>query len=171
MSYWRIVQPLKIASFITDKTFADVTDNTILNYFRKEFSKHSNRYSKEQLELCDFLNEEFSKSVTNDFEYLITASIVDDVLNVCGFDGVIYPSVRTQGVGGVNLVLSFGVANQLAFDGLHETLFLKNADKSYLTITKALDENWKSRKIQSPNLNQILNNWGVSDIHDLPLRL
>lgn len=73
-----------------------------LPYYKKVWSK----------QLDDFLSKEFSKQITNNFEYKISAAFSSYMFNR-GIQGIIYPSVQTNGAG-LNIALEKSVVdNQL----------------------------------------------------------
>lgn len=71
-----------------------------INYVKnaKEFYKHHFTFIDAPLgltEYSNFVTEEFSKPVTDDFEYIISANIAERMMNASNLDGIMYPSVRT----------------------------------------------------------------------------
>lgn len=139
-SFWKIKQPLKVASFVIDKTYPEVTNNEILNGLRNEYKKNKSIYTQDLIEFGEFINEEFCKPVSDDYDYLITASISDVIFNEFGYDGILYPSVKTRGNAGVNLALAPDVARtNLSMYGIIELEYHKCGKYSSLNIINVLD--------------------------------
>ena len=59
-----------------------------------------------------YISDEFSKKITNNNEYLITATITKDIIENRGIDGIIYPSVRMNGQAGLNIAISPSATNK-----------------------------------------------------------
>ena len=54
-------------------------------------------------DLIRFISNEFSKIVTDNKEYLISATISSDIINNTEIDGIIFPSVQLGGQAGLNI--------------------------------------------------------------------
>ena len=137
ISHWVVRKPLRVCSFITDTTYTAVSDNELLNQMRDAFIRnHYRNNSTETIKMVSrFIGDEFSKTINDSFEYLISATIASDFINDLGFDGVVYPSVKLGGQAGLNIALSpQAVDTKLSFiRTLVQTLY-KHRDKSFVRI-------------------------------------
>ena len=61
LSYWNVIKPFRVVSFIADSTFPQVHDNKLLNELRDVFNGSSFTYQEK--ELIRFISNEFSKVV------------------------------------------------------------------------------------------------------------
>ena len=116
------------------------------------------------------MSEEFSKVVSDNNEYLITASLTTDIINNIDVDGIIYPSVQLSGQAGLNIALSPKAAdNKLRFIRTVGQALYKNRDKSIIRIEYANNENGQV----IPHLNipdeYILQKLNIRHLDDLPL--
>lgn len=68
-------------------------------------------FTNQEKNLIRFISDEFSKIVTDNREYLITATISSDIISKTKTDGIIFPSVQLGGQGGLNIVLSPNAVN------------------------------------------------------------
>ena len=168
LSYWEVVKPISVVSFITDSTFPKVQNNKLLSDLRNTFNNMS--LTSQEKNLIRFISDEFSKIVTDNREYLITATISSDIINKTKTDGIIFPSVQLGGQGGLNIALSPNAVNsKLRFiRTLGQTLY-KNKDKSLIRIEKYTEKNSKTH-IKYQFSNQILlDELNIKDVNELPL--
>lgn len=172
ISHWVVEEPLRVCSFITDTTYTAVSNNELLNQMREAFIRiHQRNNSAETIKMVSrFISDEFSKTINDSSEYLISATIASDFINNLGFDGVIYPSVKLGGQAGLNIALSpQAVDTKLSFRRtLVQTLY-KNGDKIFVRIESA-NEDGISTKILHVSDNEVAKIIGIDDIYCLQIR-
>lgn len=165
VSYWEVEKPLKVASFITDKTFPDVQNNVSLNKLRNSFKEKCKdpNVNLSDIEIARFISTEYTKKVNTDvpYEYLISATLSDIIINEFGYDAVVFPSVQFNGKAGLNIAISPNVVdNKLLFMGTSQEVLYKNKDKS---IVRKENE----KMIQFPD-SIIEKELGIDSIKSLP---
>lgn len=94
---------MRIVPFIADLTFPEVQNNKLLNDLRGAFK--NSLFTVQEKDLIRFISNEFSKVVTDNKEYLISATISSDIINNIDIDGVIPPSAQLGGQAGLNIAL------------------------------------------------------------------
>ena len=97
---WTNTKDLNLAAIVYNEQFSKKNPKTEFLY--KAFNQHAknigNLYEK-SLIVTDFLATEFAKdNIHNHFDYMIS-SIFSEISVEKGFDGILYPSVRTIGQG------------------------------------------------------------------------
>lgn len=154
ISYWEVVKPLNVISFISDTIYPDVHDNALLTDLRNVFKSEIESASEEDKDLFRFISAEFSKVVKDQSEYLISATIATMILkNIPDIDGILYPSVQLGGQAGLNIALSPKATNKkLRFIRIIDNTLYKNKDKSFIRMEKITNRNDKTKEIyQIPN--------------------
>lgn len=171
LSYWKIKEPLKVFSLITDTTFPNVQDNKLLNMMRKAFLLVHKNSSLEEKALAHFISDDFSKNVVDDYEYMFSATLTSEIIADMGFDGVVYPSVRLSGQAGLNIALKPSVADtKLDFIQVVEQVLYKNKDHSINRIENVTPKGQTTKaQIQFPD-GIILKQLGIISLEDLPIR-
>jgi hypothetical protein len=171
LSYWKIREPLKVFSLITDTTFPNVQDNKLLNLMRDNYLKIHKDSSDYEKKLAHFISDDFSKPVFNDKEYMISATLTTEIIADMGFDGVVYPSVRLSGQAGLNIALKPSVADaKLDFIQVAEQVFYKNGDHSINRIENVTPKGQITKnQIQFPD-RVIQERLGIYSLDDLPIR-
>lgn len=170
VSYWEVIKPLNVASFITDSTFINCNNNTMLTDIRDNFQlKMKQKLTLEELNLLNFISQDFGKFVdfNNNHEYLISATITTDIITKMGLDGVIYPSVKLSGQGGLNIALTTKATDEkLRFKKVIKQTLYKNKDLSYICFESITEKDKTTiiEDISDLKLNELL---GGIDINDL----
>lgn len=168
LSYWEVIKPLRVVSFIADSTFPEVQNNKLLNDLRDVFKKLL--FTDQEKNLIRFISNEFSKVVTDNKEYLISATISSDIINNTEIDGIIFPSVQLGGQAGVNIALSTKAVNsKLRFIRTIDHTLYKNRDKSLLRMEKVTENKGKTNDFNQFNNQIILNELNIKSIKELPL--
>jgi len=99
-SKWEVTSDIRMVAVLQHKDFFDASSHTrkIVGDFNKFVEQHP-EHKEPSLLVSDYLAAEFGKEQTPfDYQYLISA-IYTEYLIRCGFDGVLYPSVRVGGQG------------------------------------------------------------------------
>ena len=106
LSKWVLKRPIKVGVIVNDTIFEGL-DNQLLRDAKEVYKQHCTFIDAPLglTEYSNFVTEEFSKPVNDDFEYMISANIAERMMNATNLDGIMYPSVRTGGYGGMNVAL------------------------------------------------------------------
>lgn len=99
---WEVVEQLSLATIIDTTKNYDEPYLTKLSDKCKEFLNDVPADIKENtINWLTYFTYEFSKEVSNgnNHDYLISAKFTEKFVNTTGYDGVIYPSVQTNGYG------------------------------------------------------------------------
>ena len=105
LGYWKIIKPLKCFALAGAERFHN--KNIDLKNLYQKFIIFINENNRQDLKpFYDFISTEFAKPIDdNDLEYKLSANFADLIVGK-GFDGVIYPSVKTNGESGYNIALT-----------------------------------------------------------------
>lgn len=136
LSKWCLKRDIHLGVIVNDKIF-EGKSNVLLNDAKNAY-KHHFTFVDAPLgltEYCDFVTEEFSKPVSQDYEYMISAIIAERMMNASGLDGIIYPSVRTKGVGGMNVALKKSCVDEaLVLEQVAVMEYVQNEDDGHSKI-------------------------------------
>ena len=175
-SRWINKEPLNALSFVTDETFPDVKDNKLLKELREQYVRNKRNLSEEQIRLSRLINHEFTKTVDDSREYLISASIAHDIFykiessNGVGFDAIIYPSVPVRGEGGLNVIIRPDVVDRcLFFTHRVELSHFKNKKEMLLKIDRIYSNNCKLLEKRKYDENVLCGQLNISNIKELPV--
>ena len=172
ISHWEVIKPLRLISFITSTTFKNVTDNPLLNQLRELHQKYRNEFQSNQVDIADFISDEFSKRVAHNepHQYIISATISSDIIRDSDIDGIIYPSVQMQGQCGVNIaLLPKAVDEKLEFKRTMLQTLYKNGEKSVIRLEHCTENNILT-DISQYSDNDIAIQIGVNNLNELPLK-
>lgn len=170
ISHWIVEKPLRVCSFVSDTTFANINNNILLNQIREAFIRHHNNSTEYIKRVARFISDEFAKTTNDPSEYLISATIATDCINDLGFDGVIYPSVKLGGQAGLNIALSpHAVDTKLRFERTLEQTIYKNGAKAFIRIERAC-EGGVSTIIRHATDDEVAKSICIDDINCLPIR-
>lgn len=169
-SQWLICEDIDVVCITSENSYIDVSNNKLLNAIRNDFiSKFSN--NSEMLKIADFIEQEFSKRVSNgnDEEYLLSATIADMLLYDYGFEAVAYPSVRLGGQAGMNIAIRPDVADEkLRILNIADQCYYKNGDEGMVRIESIYDivqDNYKTfHQISDKQLCNVIK---VNDLKEL----
>lgn len=169
ISYWEVIKPLNVVSFIADTTFSEVQNNKLLNNLRDAFKRSS--FTNQEKDLIRFISNEFSKDVINNKEYLISATISSDIINnpEKATDGIIFPSVQLGGQAGLNIALSTKAVNsKLRFKRTIGHTLYKNRDKCLIRMEKVTENKGKTIFFNQFDNEIILNELNINSLKELP---
>lgn len=111
-SRWEVIQDINVVMIAYSPPFLRV--GSILTELNEDFRKQIGEFDpdllKKALVINEFIGYEFSKNtIRGDYDYLISA-LYTDIMVRNGFDGVFYPSVKSDGRG-YNLCLTKNCAD------------------------------------------------------------
>lgn len=168
LSYWEVVKPLSVVSFIADNTYSEVQNNKLLNDLRNVFMRES--FTDLERELIRFISDEFSKVVTDNNEYLISATIASDIISKTEIDGIVFPSVQLGGQSGLNIALSPKAVNsKLRFIRTVGQTLYKNKEKTLVRIEKSTENAGETKTCYHFPNQEILSELGIKSLEELPL--
>ena len=172
-SVWEVTEPINIISFITDRTFAGEKKlcEIVKHFVRLYKEKHRNIDNIER-RVGQIIDREFSKVVDDNRDYLITATLVHDMLFDFkeDIDAVLYPSVQTRGDLGLNIAIKPEVADRkLSLHHVIDQTHYRNKDNSFVWLDKGYDANHHLIP-SAPLTNEILyEKTGIGNTHDFPI--
>lgn len=140
---WKIKEDFEVVEIVFDKeTIERIPDikkayEYHLNNIRQEFPEQVEEFEN----MLEFFSNEFAKKeISNDDDYKVSVVYTNMAINNRGHDGIIYPSVRTEGEGR-NVVLPIEVVDKyLELEKVAMFKIIKNGDKAeMLNIAVALE--------------------------------
>lgn len=95
LSRWITSQPIKLAVFVHDSVFKEAVHNRLLVVAKQKWDNGKTFIDDvfQAEEYSRYVTSQFSKPVTEDYEYIITATIAEMLMYASRCDGVMYPSV------------------------------------------------------------------------------
>ena len=140
LGFWKIIKPLKCFTLAGAENFHP--KNIVLKNLYQKFILLIEEKNRQDLKLIyDFISDEFAKPINgNSFEYKVSANFAELIVEK-GFDGVIYPSVMTDGENGYNIALTPDAANnKLQLVYVEERTVFKNKEKMITEIDYLTEE-------------------------------
>ena len=138
-SRWVVTEDIHLAVVVDESIFSGATHNPILEQARIEWEKsktfidgvmQSNEYNS-------FVAAQFAKLVSNDYEYIISATIAEMLMYASKADGVMYPPVQAAGDYGMNVAIRPNVADgKLMLTDVSEMEYVQENSKGNLRFTK-----------------------------------
>lgn len=164
LSYWETMEPIHFAIFAYNTIYPNVTKNKLLNNSKIELNKRLSTYNSEEeaVVYLKYVSEQFAKPVIpdNNHEYIIPATIADTLMYGNKIEGIMYPSVRTEGEYGMNVALRPDIAdNKLKLTDVYEIEYIQNAGRGcFISKKKAVPsitdnhgyKHWFYEPIQTP---------------------
>ena len=124
LSRWRTNDVLRLAVFAHESVFPNAS-NTLLAQSKVELARNKTFIDGPLCfdEYVRYVTEQFAKTVEtgHNYEYIISATVADMLMYASGMDGVMYPSVPSNGQYGMNVALREDVAdNKLVLEDVNE---------------------------------------------------
>ena len=138
-SRWMVADKIHLGVVVDETVFANATHNPLLLMAKQEWIKGKafTDGAMQSDEYNTFVVEQFSKMVSNDYEYIISATISDMIIYACKFDGVIYPPVQAAGDYGMNVAIRPDVVNsKLLLTDASEMEYVQENGKGNLRFTR-----------------------------------
>lgn len=172
-SVWEVTSPINIISFITDQTYAHEKNlcKIVRHYVRLYKEKHRNINDIER-RVGQIIDREFSKVVNDNRDYLITATLIHDMLFDFNddIDAVIYPSVQTRGDLGVNIAIKPDAADRkLRLHHVIDQTHYRYNDHSFVWLDKGYDANHHLIPSAPLTPDIFYKETGFRDTHDFPI--
>lgn len=98
---WVVQDDIKLVAIAHEKSYYNESNYTreLVDSYDEFIKTYPKDIIEKSMKFQDFLAGEFSKEeINNDYDYLISAIFTENIVKH-GFDGVLYPSVRTGGKG------------------------------------------------------------------------
>ena len=135
-SVWLVNEPIHTFAFpVSDKYKRACSE---INMFRNGWETYcKDRYSKESIRVFSYIGD-LMATPNKSCIYDITATCVCFIINNLGFEGVVYPSVPTEG-GGLNICLSPGtVDKKVDFGGaVSEVVFRRDMKSEIIPFAES----------------------------------
>lgn len=172
-SVWEVTEPINIISFITDQTFArEKKLCEIVKHFVRLYKEKHKDIDTIERRVGQIIDREFSKVVDDNRDYLITATLVHDMLFDFNedIDAVLYPSVQTRGDLGLNIAIKPETADKkLRLHHVIDQTHYRHKDNSFVWLDKGYDANHHLIP-SAPLTNEILyEKTGIRNTHDFPV--
>lgn len=99
---WKVIEKISLATIIDPtKEYEQAYLNKLVAKYWEVLNQMPQDVKENTLKVLKFLSSEFSKKVSNgnNHEYLISSKFTEIFTKTSGYDGVIYPSVQSEGYG------------------------------------------------------------------------
>lgn len=175
VSQWVTKQPLRVISFMTDKTFANTKNRSKhIKELTKYFAQQYHLLTDVQKEVIRIIDEDFCKVVKdgNIHEYKRTAILSHDMLydSEYNLDGIVYAPVQMEGQLGINVMLKpTSVDEKLELYRVIHCSYYKNGEQSLMMIDKGYDKNGHLLSKIPLEEEEICRRIGIRRIKDLPI--
>lgn len=175
VSQWVTKQPLRVISFMTDKTFANTKNRSKhIKELTKFFAQQYQMLTDAQKEVIRIIDEDFCKVVKdgNIHEYKRTAILSHDMLydSEYNLDGIVYAPVQMEGQLGINVMLKpTSVDEKLELYRVIHCSYYKNGEQSLMMIDKGYDKNGHLLSKIPLEEEEICRRIGIRRIKDLPI--
>lgn len=139
---------------------------------RETSDEYLTKASKDFLEL---MSSEFSKNVKEDYEYMISAIFTEIVMQNNSFDGVFYPSIKSDNTC-YNIALAPKIVDKLSLIFVVECSIFKNKEKfefcedAYTFVSENGNFSWIERNYKKYH-SDILKKIGVKSLEDLKITI
>jgi len=169
---WTVVKDINLVVVLDEEVYTDVSENLLLIELKKTYSDFISTVDigDNAKKIANFFAKEFAKvDVKSDYDYFLSSMFTEIITNEYGYDGVMYPSVRTNGQWGFNVAIKPEIVdNNMILDTVLESTLYKNGDKSLLLDDKISGlSTWKF--IDTPELPQkeICNRLQINDLTEI----
>ena len=138
-SRWMVTENIHLVIVVDESVFSGATHNPILEQAKQEWVKSKSFIDgvMQSNEYNSFVAAQFAKSVSNDYEYIISATIAEMLMYASRADGVMYPPVQAAGDYGMNVALRPDVADgKLMLTDVSEMEYVQENGKGNLRFTK-----------------------------------
>lgn len=175
VSQWVTKQPLRVISFMTDKTFANTKNRSKhIKELTKYFAQQYHLLTDVQKEVIRIIDEDFCKVVKdgNIHEYKRTAILSHDMLydSEYNLDGIVYAPVQMEGQLGINVMLKpTSVDEKLELYRVIHCSYYKNGEQSLMMIDKGYDKHGHLLSKIPLEEEEICRRIGIRRIKDLPI--
>lgn len=150
LSRWRANDELKLAVFAHESVYPDAVNNKLLAAAKEELVSKKTFLDEVFCfdEYIKYVTQEFAKPVypLNDYDYIVSATIAEMLMYASRLDGVLYPSVPSKGMYGMNVALREDIADtKLILEDVREMEYIQNNGKGSLkfissSVVKTIDD-------------------------------
>ena len=172
-SVWEITSPIHVVSFITDQTYKGVKKlSEQVKFFIQLYKEKHKNVGPIERRAGRLIDREFCKDIEDYRDYLITATLVHDMLYDSNenFDAVIYPSVQAKGDLGLNVAIKPEIADKkLRLWRVIDQTHYRNKDKTLVWIDKGYDANHHLLKSDPIPEDLLYEKTGIRNPHEFPI--
>jgi hypothetical protein len=128
---WVIIKDINLVVILGEDIYSSTLDNPLLSELKEAyryFISSTPEMSESIKSISNFFAEEFAKEeIQEDYDYFLSALFTEVVTKDLGYDGVMYPSVRSSGEWGFNVAIKPEVVdNNMILEMSLETTLYKN---------------------------------------------
>jgi len=146
---WYVEEDINLVAIVHENSYYKESSYTreLVKGYKEFIKKVPNEIAERSLKFQDYLASEFSKEeITNDYDYMISAIFAENMMNN-GFDGIIYPSVRTGGQG-FNVAISSNAVIKLGLYAAGECSIYKLKDQVVIGNDAIVELNGKQEEFE-----------------------
>ena len=138
-SRWVVADKIHLAVIVDDAVFENACHNQLLEMAKREWIK-SRTFTDGPMqseEYNSYVVKQFSKMVSSDYDYIISATITDVLFYASKFDGVMYPPVQAVGDYAMNVAIRPDVTDsKLILTDASEMEYIQENRKGNLCFTR-----------------------------------
>jgi len=169
---WEVIDEINLLAIVQKDKYSEASSYTkeLADGYRQFIKDTPGDLSAKSLEFTTFLADEFSKeNIEGDYDYMISA-LFTELVTKKGLDGVLYPSVRTEGMG-FNIAITPEATSKLELHVAGECSLYKLKDLTVvgndaIVELKGNEEEFKLVEIERHE-KECLARLGVRSIDDL----
>lgn len=174
-SKWSVEKTIKLAAIVYHPNYygkGNTYFDQMYGYFNKNII-HNNRLNEAQKDDCLKINFFFANEFANPESDYFWSALLTEILCEQGFDGVVYPPVRADGMLGMNVaIIPNAVDEKIKFSAGVECTFYKNKKLAYIPVDRrvCINENKDLVYINDyqSTLEQCLEKVGCNSLDELP---
>lgn len=169
---WIVEEDLTLIAIIHKDKFYEESSYTkeLVDTYKSFIEQEDKEMLEKSIKYQTFLSEEFSKEITKNTDYIISATFTDLVTQLENIDGVLYPSVRVLGKG-FNLAIKPSACNKIGLYVAGECSIYKLKDHTVvgndsLIVLDGKTDNFEFEEIEN-HRSECLQQLGVTSIDEL----
>lgn len=171
---WLVEEDIILIAVIHNPEYYNASNYTreLVDGYNKFLAIEDSKIKDRSLKFQEFLADEFSKEITINNDYSISAYFTHAVVNSQRYkiDGVLYPSVRTQG-DGFNIAITPEACSKLALYVAGECSIYKLRDHTVVGVDRITELDGKTDEFELLEIEnhqkECLEQLGVTSIEDL----
>jgi len=138
---WCVIKDINLVVILGEDIYANVLTNPLLTELKEKYAAFIStapEIEEKVKSISNFFAAEFAKKeIRNDHDYFLSALFTEIMTNDFGYDGVMYPSVRSGGEWGFNVAIKPEIVdNNMILEVVLETTLYKNGIKALLLENK-----------------------------------
>jgi hypothetical protein len=170
---WTVIKDINLVVILDEDIYAEVSENPLLAELKgaySDFISTAPDIEDNTKQISNFFAKEFSKAdIQNDYDYFLSAIFKEVITHDHGYDGVMYPSVRTGGQWGFNVAIKPEIVNNnIILDIVLETTLYKNEKYALLLDDKISGlSTWKFLETQQLPQEEICKQLHISSLNEI----